>query len=139
MTRWQVMMKFHETPPYQTNIMGSYEFNDNSYSTSNRRRSVGLFIKPDGRHFIGSALQGERGSAASGPNLFDHKWHHVVLVLSKSTQKAYYFIDGVRINSADYLVGNQNPSIDGTITIGGGHLGRNFDNQAPRWIIMDFY
>ncbi|CAE7450874.1 carA2 [Symbiodinium pilosum] len=132
---WEVMMKFHETPPYQTNIMGSYEFNDNSYSTSNRRRSVGLFIKPDGRHFIGSALQGERGSAASGPNLFDHKWHHVVLVLSKSTQKAYYFIDGVRINSADYLVGNQNPSIDGTITIGGGHLGRNFDNQVSRFAI----
>ncbi|CAE7210315.1 carA2 [Symbiodinium sp. CCMP2456] len=132
---WEVVMKFHETPPDQTNIMGSYEFNDNTYSTSNRRRSVGLFVRPDGNHFIGGILQGPMGTSLSGPNLFDHKWHHVVLVLSKSTQQAYYFIDGVKINSCSYPVGNHNPSMDGTITIGGGHLSRNFANQVSRFAI----
>lgn len=132
---WEVVMKFHETPPWQTNIMGTYEFNDNTYSTSNRRRSVGLFVKPDGNHFIGAALQGESGSSVSGPNLFDHKWHHIVFVLSKSTQQAYYFIDGTKINSCSYPVGTQNPGMDGTLTVGGGHLSRNFLNQVSRFAI----
>ena len=62
-----------------------------------------------------------------------------VFVLSRSSGRVYYFIDGVQINSCDYRVGSHNPSMDGTITVGGGHLRRNFENRATGSGLRVFY
>jgi len=132
---WEVMMKFIQKPQVQTNIMGGYEFNDNRYSSANRRRSAGLFVRHDGLHFIGTVWGGTHPTGGpAGMNLFDQKWHHVVFVLAKSQQKVLYYIDGHLINSCAYS-GTEDPAFDGTITIGGGHLRREFENAVSRFAI----
>ena len=60
--------------------------------------------------------------------------HHIVLVLKRSGQASYY-IDGVKMNSFTYTPGSENIGMDGSITIGGGHLGRNFQNEVSRFAI----
>ena len=130
---WEVMMRFIETPPEQTAIMATYEFNNDRYTTSNRRRSIGLYVRPDGNHFISSTGFGTTG--ANAPNLFGGNFHHIVFVLSRSTSKARYYIDGTLIAEMDYTPGLENIGFDGSLVIGGGHLNRLMEVEISRFAV----
>ncbi|CAE7207032.1 unnamed protein product, partial [Symbiodinium pilosum] len=136
---WEVMMKFREKPKSNTALMHTYgkKFNDNTYSSSHRRRAVGIFVGPSGQHHIFGCAGSNVHTGDKGPDLWDDKWHHIVLVLSKSTQQITYYVDGTKIASASYNPGSNNPGVDGEIFIGGGTLERYYGSEISRFAIWD--
>ena len=68
---WEVMMKFREKPKSNTALMHTYgkKFNDNTYSSSHRRRAVGIFVGPSGQHHIFGCAGSNVHTGDKGPDL----------------------------------------------------------------------
>ena len=68
---WEVMMKFREKPKSNTALMHTYgkKFNDNTYSSSHRRRAVGIFVGPSGQHHIFGCAGSNVHTGDQGPDL----------------------------------------------------------------------
>lgn len=121
-------------------IMSTYadNHNTNAFSTSNRRRNIGVYIQPDtGRISLGAFVGDDSktdpdpadplagANTMLGPAITDEKWHHIAVVWNRTEGRGWLYLDGKRHNEAvKYEPGNDNPGLDGKLVVGGGHLGR---------------
>lgn len=121
--------------------------NDNTYSTHNRRRNIGVYIQPDTgdlsiTSFVGDPATNstpdaddpfEGAHVTLGPKIDDYNWHHIAAVWNRTAGLAWLVVDGVKHDKyVKYEPGTENPGVDGKLVIGGGHLGKTTTFQGSQ-------
>ncbi|CAK0902597.1 unnamed protein product [Prorocentrum cordatum] len=123
---WDVWVRVpSQSVEFQTSVMWTYgaNHNTNAYSSSSRRRNIGVLISNSGTLAVLS-FTGLHYYEEYGTNIMDDQWHHVAVVWKRSTTTGVLYIDGVASATSTYNPGNDNPGMDGQLTLGGGHYGR---------------